>query len=91
MADFKGATLYTTMSCCPMCTGAAIWFKVGKVVIGDSTNFVRFPISENLNGFKTIAKASCVCQMMAKRLSKRSLWNLDGRRARFDSLAYRVR
>ena len=39
MSDFHGATLYTTMSCCPMCTGAAIWFKVTKVVIGDNINY----------------------------------------------------
>jgi cytosine/creatinine deaminase len=36
---FHGSTLYTTMSCCPMCTGAAIWFKVARVVIGDSTTY----------------------------------------------------
>lgn len=35
---WQGSTLYTTLSPCPMCAGAAIWFKVGKVVIGDNKN-----------------------------------------------------
>ncbi|KAF2724662.1 putative cytosine deaminase [Polychaeton citri CBS 116435] len=35
---FEGCTVYTTLSPCPMCAGAMIWFKTGKVVIGENTN-----------------------------------------------------
>ncbi|PSK42126.1 tRNA-specific adenosine deaminase 2 [Elsinoe australis] len=33
---FKGATLYTTLSPCPMCTGAIVWFGIKKLVIGEN-------------------------------------------------------
>lgn len=36
---YKDATLYTTLSPCWMCTGAALWFQVKRVVIGDSQSF----------------------------------------------------
>ena len=36
---FEGATLYTTMSPCPMCTGTAIWLGVKRVVVGDNLNY----------------------------------------------------
>ncbi|PNS14675.1 tRNA-specific adenosine deaminase 2 [Sphaceloma murrayae] len=33
---FKGATLYTTLSPCPMCAGSIIWFGIKKLVIGEN-------------------------------------------------------
>ncbi|KAF4556423.1 Cytosine deaminase-like protein 2 [Elsinoe fawcettii] len=33
---FKGSTLYTTLSPCPMCAGSIIWFGVKKLVIGEN-------------------------------------------------------
>lgn len=36
MKDFAGATLYTTLSPCPMCAGAMILFGIKKVVIGEN-------------------------------------------------------
>ncbi|CAG9953764.1 unnamed protein product [Clonostachys rosea f. rosea IK726] len=38
LAAFKDGTLYTTLSPCPMCAGAAVFFKVKKVVIGENKN-----------------------------------------------------
>lgn len=35
---YEGSTLYTTLSPCPMCAGAAIWFKVKRVVIADNVH-----------------------------------------------------
>lgn len=33
-AAYQDATLYTTLSPCWMCAGAALWFRVRRVVIG---------------------------------------------------------
>lgn len=44
------------MSCCPMCTGAAIWFKVAKVVIGDSVNFVSLRGDASFVRIKRLAR-----------------------------------
>lgn len=33
-ASYRGATMYTTLSPCDMCTGACIMYKIKRVVIG---------------------------------------------------------
>jgi len=35
--DYKKATLYSTLSPCPMCTGAILWYEIPTVVIGENT------------------------------------------------------
>jgi len=37
---YEGATMYTTLSPCDMCTGACLLFKVKRVVIGENETFV---------------------------------------------------
>ncbi|KAI5310548.1 cytosine deaminase [Ascosphaera atra] len=37
---YVGATMYTTLSPCDMCTGACLLYKVKRVVIGENENFV---------------------------------------------------
>jgi cytosine deaminase len=36
---YAGATMYTTLSPCDMCTGACILYKIKRVVIGENKNF----------------------------------------------------
>lgn len=37
---YEGATMYTTLSPCDMCTGACLLYKVNRVVIGENKNFL---------------------------------------------------
>lgn len=37
-AAYKGATMYTTLSPCDMCTGACIMYGVKRVVLGENEN-----------------------------------------------------
>lgn len=37
---YVGATMYTTLSPCDMCTGACVLYKVARVVIGENDTFV---------------------------------------------------
>jgi cytosine deaminase len=37
---YRGSTLYTTLSPCPMCSGAILLYKIPKVVIGENVNFL---------------------------------------------------
>ncbi|KAK3114931.1 cytosine deaminase [Teratosphaeriaceae sp. CCFEE 6253] len=37
---YKGATMYTTLSPCNMCTGACILYKVARVVMGENATLV---------------------------------------------------
>ncbi|KAL8656902.1 MAG: hypothetical protein Q9226_002456 [Calogaya cf. arnoldii] len=39
-AAYRGATMYTTLSPCDMCTGACVMYKVGRVVIGENKSFI---------------------------------------------------
>ena len=37
---YQDSTLYTTLSPCPMCSGAILLYKIPKVVIGENINFM---------------------------------------------------
>jgi cytosine/creatinine deaminase len=37
---YAGATMYTTLSPCDMCTGSCVLYKIKRVVIGENTNYV---------------------------------------------------
>jgi cytosine deaminase len=43
--DYINCTLYTTLSPCPMCSGAVILYNIPKVVIGENTTLMG---AENL-------------------------------------------
>jgi cytosine deaminase len=36
---YAGTTLYTTLSPCPMCTGAILLFQIPRVVVGEARTF----------------------------------------------------
>ena len=38
--DYRKCTLYTTLSPCPMCSGAVILYNIPKVVIGENTTLM---------------------------------------------------
>lgn len=38
-ADYKKATLYSTLSPCDMCSGTALLYKIPKIVIGENKTF----------------------------------------------------
>lgn len=43
--DYRRCCLYTTLSPCPMCSGAVILYNISRVVIGDNTTLMG---AENL-------------------------------------------
>jgi len=38
-SSYRGMTMYTTLSPCPMCTGAILLFQIPRVVVGEATTF----------------------------------------------------
>ena len=38
--EYRRATMYTTLSPCPMCSGTILLFGIPRVVIGENVNFV---------------------------------------------------
>ncbi|MEA4956449.1 tRNA-specific adenosine deaminase [bioreactor metagenome] len=60
--DYKKSTLYTTLSPCPMCSGAVILYKIPKVVIGENKTLLG---AENLlmsNGVKVVSLNNPECK-----------------------------
>lgn len=49
--EYKKCTLYTTLSPCPMCSGAVVLYNIPRVVIGENTN---------LQGAELFLKQNCV-------------------------------
>ena len=39
-AEYRRATMYTTLSPCPMCSGTILLFGIPRVVIGENANFM---------------------------------------------------
>ena len=39
LTDYRGTTLYTTLSPCSMCAGAIALFQIPEVIIGEATTF----------------------------------------------------
>jgi cytosine/creatinine deaminase len=37
--SYRGMTMYTTLSPCPMCTGALLLFQIPRVVVGEASTF----------------------------------------------------
>ena len=38
-ASYQGMTLYTTLSPCPLCTGAILLFQILRVVVGEAVTY----------------------------------------------------
>ncbi|PKL66940.1 MAG: tRNA-specific adenosine deaminase [Methanobacteriales archaeon HGW-Methanobacteriales-1] len=52
--DYKKCTLYTTLSPCPMCSGAVLLYKISKVVIGENTTLMGAEDLLEANGVEVI-------------------------------------
>jgi cytosine deaminase len=76
---YKNCTLYTTLSPCPMCSGAITLYGIGHVVVGENENFVG---EEELLRSRGVAvdvinEERCI-EMMKKFIGENPvLWNED--------------
>lgn len=78
-AVYRQCTLYTTLSPCPMCTGAVLLYGIPKVVIGENTTFMGAEESLHAAGVEVqvVENAECI-EMMRDFIAKNpGLWNED--------------
>jgi cytosine deaminase len=78
-AVYQRCTLYTTLSPCPMCTGAVLLYGIPKVVIGENTTFMGAEESLRAAGVEVqvVQSAECI-EMMRDFIAKNpGLWNED--------------
>jgi cytosine/creatinine deaminase len=78
-SDYKRAILYSTLSPCDMRSGAALLYKIPKIVIGENRTFQGPEDYLRSRGVElTILNLQECIQLMAEFInSKPNLWNED--------------
>ena len=78
-ADYRRATLYSTLSPCDMCSGAALLYGIPRVVIGENRTF-RGPedyLRSRGVELAIVQDARCVAMMEEFIRTRPGLWNED--------------
>ena len=78
-AVYRTATLYTTLSPCPMCSGAILLYGIKKVVVGENVTFMGEEALLRSRGVDVVVLQDAECiQLMRDFIAKRpALWNED--------------
>jgi len=78
-AVYKNSVLYTTLSPCPMCSGAIVLYGIPKVVIGENETFMGDEAHLQSKGVELIHAhhAGCLALMEKMISEKPELWNED--------------
>ena len=76
---YKDCTLYTTLSPCPMCTGAILLYGIKKVVIGENKTFQGEEGLLKQNGVQVTLQNNAECEHLMTQFIKDqpTLWNED--------------
>jgi len=76
---YQNCTLYTTLSPCPMCSGAIVLYKIPQVVIGENRNFQGAENYLRSQGVKVevTQDEECIHMMQSFIKSYPELWNED--------------
>ena len=76
---YRGCTLYTTLSPCPMCTGAVLLYGIPRVVIGENETFMGAEDSLRAAGVEVEVRQDAECIRMMRDFIEKNpeLWNED--------------
>src|SRR5579862_7643174 len=76
---YRCSTLYTTLSPCPMCSGAIVLYKIPRVVVGENQTFLGAEDYMRANGIQVdvVQDAECIRLMAEFIRSNPQLWNED--------------
>jgi len=78
-ADYRRCTLYTTLSPCPMCSGAVVLYGIPHVVIGENQTFTgdEGHLAEHGVALEVLQDPACI-QLMADFIrANPELWRED--------------
>jgi creatinine deaminase len=77
--EYQRATLYSTLSPCDMCSGAALLYKIPRIVIGEHTTFQGPEDYLRSRGVELVILDSeeCISLMRDFIAAKPALWNED--------------
>jgi len=76
---YDGTVLYSTLMPCFLCSGAAVQFKIPKVVAGESVNFAGAPHWLRSQGIEVVDLADQGCVELMRRFIRENpgLWGED--------------
>lgn len=78
-ATYRDCILYTTLSPCPMCSGAILLYGIPKIVIGENQTFMGSESLLKANNLEVIVENNkeCIEMMQQFILEHPNLWNED--------------
>jgi creatinine deaminase len=78
-AVYRNSTIYSTLSPCPMCSGAIVLYKIPKVIVGENRTFLGAEDYMRSNGIQVevLQDAECVELMTSFIRANPALWNED--------------
>ena len=76
---YRDCTLYTTLSPCPMCSGAILLYGIPKVVVGENKTFLGSEKLLRENGVEVVIlnDQRCIDLMQGFISNNSNLWNED--------------
>ena len=78
-AVYQHCTLYSTLSPCPMCSGAAVLYKIPRIIIGENVTFKGPEDYVRSQGaqVQVLQEATCIRIMRDFIAANPELWNED--------------
>jgi cytosine deaminase len=76
---YKRCTIYTTLSPCPMCSGAILLYGISKVIIGENSSFLGDEELLRARGVEVDVVNDPTCKELMQDFirNKPELWNED--------------
>ena len=78
-SSYRAMTLYTTLSPCPMCSGAILLFQIPRVVVGEARTFAGDPVFLTSRGVEVsvLDDGACVAVMQEFQRRYPEVWSED--------------
>jgi creatinine deaminase len=78
-AIYRRSTIYSTLSPCPMCSGAIVLYKIPRVVVGENRTFLGAESYMRSNGIQVevVDDQECIRLMTDFISANPQLWNED--------------
>ena len=76
---YRSCTLYTTLSPCPMCTGAILLYRIPRVVIGENRTFLGSEELLRSHGVSVEVRDDAECRQLLAAFIRRfpAVWEED--------------
>src|SRR3954467_10792566 len=76
---YRNSVIYSTLSPCPMCSGAIVLYKIPRVIVGENRTFLGAEDYMRANGVRVdvVQNEDCIRMMTDFIAARPELWNED--------------